>query len=124
MSKRNVEFADPPVIFYIGDQPYTASDLGDDLLDMDIRHVFQAVVDRGMLPGVQPGSPWYEHIRFTADGSSSGARAAASTELVQKLRRERQEAEKALAADDTPENRARVSEAHRRVRMAVKLATE
>ena len=124
MSKRNPKFADPPVIFYIDDQPYTASDLGDDLLDMDIRHVFQAIVDRGMLPGVPPGSPWYQHVRFAVDGSASGTRAVASTELIQKLRRERQEAEKALAADDTPENRARVSEAHRRVRMAVKLATE
>lgn len=123
MSKRNPEFADPPVIFYIGDRPYTASDLGDELLDMDIRKVFQEVIDRGMVPGVAPGSPWYEHLRMFGT-EPKAMRDATQTELVQQLIRERREAEKALGENDTPETRERVSEAQRRVQMAKKLVAE
>jgi CTP:molybdopterin cytidylyltransferase MocA len=118
--------AEDQVVFFLGDRPYTAKDLGEELLNMDIRKVFQVMIDRGMVEGVKPGTPWYEHIRVdhmqrTVSSANEGAR---DNELIASLVKEREAAQAELLETYTPEARERVMEAHRKVRMARKLVSD
>jgi hypothetical protein len=98
-------------------------DLGDELLDMDLREVFQAMIDRGMVDGLPPGTPWYNHIRV--DGMEPwSSDASDDDELLATLVRDRRDAEQELVNTYTPEARAKLVEAHKRVRMARKLASD
>lgn len=110
------------IAFYLAGIPYTAKDLGDDLLDMDIRQVFQAMVDRGMIPGIEPGQPWYKHLRI--DRMESLDKDLQEGVLTDALVRDRQIAEEAFLADNSEENRQRMIEANRRVTMANKLIAD
>ena len=115
------ENADDKVILYIGDHPFTAKDLGDELLDEDIRTVFQTMIDKGMVPGVAPGSPWYDHIQMddmeTVDIKEDN-------ELIANLARENRAAEAELLANYSDEARAKCAETRGRLRMAKRLVAE
>jgi hypothetical protein len=111
------------IVCFIGDKAFTAKDLGDELLDMDLRVVFQEIIDRGMVPGLEPGTPWFEHIRM--DGMERWDNEdVKNTTLIESLIEERKAAEKELLETYTPEARERLAEAHRRVRMAKKLVSD
>lgn len=112
------------VVFFIGDHPFTAKDLGEDIMNEDIRTVFQTIIDKGMVPGLAPGSPWYEHLRMGGMEAWEHHARAGDTELITKLIEKRRKAEAVLLETYTSEARQAVSEAQRRVRMARKLTAD
>lgn len=112
------------VVCFIGDQPLTAKDLGEDILNEDIRTVFQTIIDKGLAPGIEPGSPWYEHLRMGGMEAWEGNRQPGDNELVSKLIEARRDAEQELLETYTPEARQKVADLQRRVRMARKLSAD
>lgn len=111
------------VVFFIGDQVFTKSDLGDELLDEDLRTVFQTMIDRGMVRDVAPGTVWYDVIHADNIVNWSGQVEDAGSELLEKLIEARQAAEKEFIATLTPESRSRFENAAAQVRMARKLTS-
>lgn len=110
------------IVLFINDQPFTAKDLGDDLLDEDLRTVFQTMIDRGLVQGVPAGSPWHEHIRM--DSLEHWVTNGNDDILVKKLVEDRKAAEKELLETYTDDARAKLVECQRRVRMAKKLISD
>jgi hypothetical protein len=116
--------AEDMVVCFIGDHPLTAKDLGEEILNEDIRTVFQTIIDKGLVPGIEPGSPWYEHLRMGGMEAWNTNRQVGDSELIGKLIENRRTAERELLETYTPEARDKVVEAQRRVRMARKLSSD
>ena len=110
------------IAFYLGGIPYSFKDLGDDLLDEDLRTVFQTMIDRDMVPGVPPGSPWYKHIRM--DRLEKVNQEFKEGDLHTALVKDRTVAEEAYLESGSEEDRQRAMEADKRVRMARKLVSD
>ncbi len=96
-------------------------DLGD-LVDEDFRTAFQKIIDRGLVPGLAPGSPWYDHIRL--DGLDDLNIHRDDNELIDSLIQAKRKAEEQFLKTYSAEDRQAVSEAHQQIVMARKLIKE
>lgn len=120
---RNPELDKDRVVLYIGDHPFTMTDMGD-LLDENIRTVFQSMIDRGMIPGVVCGTPWHTVISMDDMESLTSIEERDSNELLKSLAHDRDEANVELVATYTPEAREKARQAHRQLKMAKKLVSD
>ncbi len=121
-STRDPKLDEDRVALFVAGYPVTVKDLGEELMNTDIREAFQIMIDRGIVPGVPAGTKWHEVIRM--DKLETWDTGKKDTKLIAALRRDRDAAAKELIETYTPEAREKVAECQRRIVMAEKLISE